>query len=107
MYELQQYISQGPKDRGFRTFGGVTGCWYANRGVGMAKRSQKEKMDMQDRRSILIRTSTGKTVEVDSEYIHKIVRRTNGDPSGYVTIRIPDQQAVKIMELMLWQDSPR
>ena len=62
---------------------------------------------MQDRRSILIRTSTGKTVEVDSEDIHKIVRRTNGDPSGYVTIRIPDQQAVKIMELMLWQDSPR
>ena len=107
MHKLQQHQRQGPKDRGLRTPGRTTGCWYADRGVGLAQRSKKEKMDMQDRRSILIRTSTGKTVEVDSEDIHKIVRRTNGDPSGYVTIRIPDQQAVKIMELMLWQDSPR
>jgi len=53
---------------------------------------------------IIVTTSTGKTVEVDSEDIHKIVRRSNGDPSAYITIRIPDQQAVKIMELMLWQD---
>ena len=62
---------------------------------------------MQDRRSIVITTSTGHQVEVHTEDIHKIIRRSNGDPSGYITIRIPDQQAVKIMELMLWQDSPR
>jgi len=70
----------------------------------MAKRSEKEEVDMQDRRSVLITTSTGKTVEVHTEDIHKIVRRTNEDESAYITIRIPDQQAVKIMELMLWQD---
>jgi len=52
---------------------------------------------------ITVTTSTGKTVEVDSEDIHKIVRRTNGDPSGYITIRIPDQEAVLLME-QLWDD---
>ena len=70
----------------------------------MEKRCEIEKMEMQDRRSILITTSTGKTVEVDSEDIHKIIRRSNGDPSGYITIRITDTQAAQLMELMLWQD---
>lgn len=55
------------------------------------------------RMKITVTTSTGKTVEVDSEDIHKIVRRTNGDPSGYLTIRIPDQEAVLLME-QLWDD---
>jgi len=54
--------------------------------------------------TVTVTTSTGKTVEVHSEDIRKITRRTNDDESGYITIRIPDQQAVKIMELMLWQD---
>ena len=62
---------------------------------------------MERLRQITVVTSTGHQVEVHTEDIHKITRRTNGDPSGYITIRIPDQQAVKIMELMLWQDSPR
>ena len=53
--------------------------------------------------TITVTTSTGKTVEVDSEDIHKIIRRSNGDPSGYITIRITDQQAVKLME-QLWDD---
>ena len=70
----------------------------------MAQGSEKEEVDMQDRRSVLITTSTGKTVEVHTKDIHKITRRTNEDESAYITIRIPDQQAVKIMELMLWQD---
>ena len=70
----------------------------------MEKRCEIEKMEMQDRRSILITTSTGKTVEVDSEDIHKIIRRSNGDPSCYITIRITDTQAAQLMELMLWQD---
>ena len=104
MHKLQQHQRQGPKDRGLRTPGRTTGCWYADRGLGLAQGSEKEEVGMQDRRSILITTSTGKTVEVHTEDIHKIIRRSNGDPSGYVTIRIPDQQAVKIMELMLWQD---
>jgi len=52
---------------------------------------------------ITVTTSTGKTVEVHTEDIHKIVRRTNGDPSGYITIRIPDQEAVLLME-QLWDD---
>ena len=53
--------------------------------------------------TITVTTSTGKTVEVDREDIHKIIRRSNGDPSGYITIRITDQQAVKLME-QLWDD---
>ena len=58
---------------------------------------------MQDRRSIVITTSTGHQVEVHTEDIHKITRRSNGDPSGYITIRITDQEAVKLME-KLWDD---
>jgi len=59
---------------------------------------------MERLRQITVVTSTGKTVEVHTKDIHKITRRTNEDESAYITIRIPDQQAVKIMELMLWQD---
>ena len=69
----------------------------------MAKRSKEKEVGMQDRRSIVITTSTGHQVEVHTEDIHKITRRTNGDPSGYITIRITDQEAVKLME-KLWDD---
>ena len=53
--------------------------------------------------TITVTTSTGHQVEVHTEDIHKITRRTNGDPSGYITIRITDQEAVKLME-KLWDD---
>ena len=42
-------------------------------------------------------------MEVDTEDIHKITRRSNEDQLGYITIRITDQQAAEIME-QLWDD---
>ena len=53
--------------------------------------------------SVTVTTSTGKTVEVHTEDIYKITRRSNKDESGYITIRIPDQEAVLLME-QLWDD---
>ena len=58
---------------------------------------------MERLRQITVVTSTGHQVEVYTEDIHKITRRSNDDQSGYLTIRITDQQAAEIME-QLWDD---
>jgi hypothetical protein len=43
-------------------------------------------------------------LEVPEKDIYKITRKTSHDPDGYITLRVMDVEAQRIMEQLLYAD---